>query len=40
MIDAIYFDGQSAQRNPVTLIIHKRVIALRGEGIRRNARLS
>lgn len=40
MIDAIYFDGQSTRRNPVTLIIHKRVIALRGEGIRRNARLS
>ncbi len=40
MIDAIYFDGQSTRRNPVTLIIHKRVIALRGENIRRNARLS
>jgi Zn-dependent protease with chaperone function len=40
MIDAIYFDGQSSRRNPVTLIIHKRVISMRGEGIRRNARLS
>jgi Zn-dependent protease with chaperone function len=40
MIDAIYFDGLSTRRNPVTLIIHKRVIVMRGEGIRRNARLS
>lgn len=40
MIDAIYFDGQSTRRNPVTLIIHKRIISMRGEGIRRNVRLS
>jgi Zn-dependent protease with chaperone function len=40
MIDAIYFDGLSTRRNPVTLIIHKRVIVMRGEGVRRNARLS
>jgi Zn-dependent protease with chaperone function len=40
MIDAIYFDGLSTRRNPVTLIIHKRVIVMRGKGVRRNARLS
>jgi Zn-dependent protease with chaperone function len=40
MIDAIYFDGRSARRYPVTLIIHKRVVAMRGAGIRRNVRLS
>lgn len=40
MIDAIYFDGRSTRRQPVTLIIHKRVVALRGAGIRRSIRLS
>lgn len=40
MIDAIYFDGQSTKRHLVTMIIHKRIIALRGEGVRVSARLS
>jgi Zn-dependent protease with chaperone function len=40
MIDAIYFDGKSARRHPVTLIIHLRVAAMRGAGLNRRARLS
>ena len=40
MIDAIYFDGKSSRRHPVTLVIHKRVVAMRGEALRRNERLS
>jgi Zn-dependent protease with chaperone function len=41
MIDAIYFDGRSAQRRPVTVLIHKRVLAMRGlGGLHRTARLS
>jgi Zn-dependent protease with chaperone function len=40
MIDAIYFDGKSSRRHRVTVLIHKRVLALRGEGLRRNERLS
>jgi len=40
MIDAIYFDGQSSRRRPVTLMIYKRVVAIDGNGIRRSIRLS
>lgn len=40
MIDAIYFDGQSSRRQPVTLVMHKRVVAMRGEGIKLSYRLS
>ncbi len=40
MIDAIYFDGKNSRRHPVTVVIHKRVVAMRGEGLRRNERLS
>ncbi len=40
MIDAIYFDGRSSRRHPVTVIIHQRVLVLRGEGLRRNIRVS
>lgn len=40
MIDAIYFDGQSTKRHPVTLLIHKRVVAIRGAGIHLTMRLS
>lgn len=40
MIDAIYFDGASTRRHPVTLVIQQRVLAMRGAGLRRNARLS
>lgn len=40
MIDAIYFDGQSSRRQPVTLVMHKRVVAMRGEGVKLSHRLS
>jgi Zn-dependent protease with chaperone function len=40
MIDAIYFDGQSTKRHPVSLVIHKRVVAIRGAGIHHSMRLS
>jgi len=40
MIDAIYFDGCSTRRQPVTLVIHKRVVSVRGGGIHRSMRLS
>jgi Zn-dependent protease with chaperone function len=40
MIDAIYFDGQSTRRQPVTMLIHKRVVSMRGDGVRFSARLS
>ncbi|MGZ5780376.1 MAG: M48 family metallopeptidase, partial [Burkholderiaceae bacterium] len=40
MIDAIYFDGQSTKRHPVTLVIHKRVVAIRGADIHLSMRLS
>ncbi|RJG05300.1 hypothetical protein D3870_04060 [Noviherbaspirillum cavernae] len=40
MISATYFDGQTTRRHPVTLMMHKGVIAVTGEGIRRSVRLS
>jgi Zn-dependent protease with chaperone function len=40
MIDAIYYDGKSTRRVPVTVIIHKRVVAMRGAGVHRTIRLS
>ncbi|GAB3538944.1 M48 family metallopeptidase [Noviherbaspirillum agri] len=40
MISAIYFDGQTARRHEVTVLIHKRIVAISGEGIRRSIRLS
>jgi Zn-dependent protease with chaperone function len=40
VIDAIYFDGKSTRRHAVTVIIHKRIIAIRGEGVRRSERVS
>lgn len=40
MIDAIYFDGQSTRRQPVSVVMHKRVVAMRGDGIRQSHRLS
>jgi Zn-dependent protease with chaperone function len=40
MIEATYFDGQTTRRQPVTVIIHQRIIAMRGAGVRRNVRLS
>lgn len=40
MIDAIYFDGQTTRRHPVTLVLHKRIAVMRGVGIHQSARLS
>jgi Zn-dependent protease with chaperone function len=40
MIDATFFDGNSARRHAVTLVIHKGVAAMRGEGVSRSLRLS
>lgn len=40
MIDAHYFDGQSSRRQPVTLVLHKRVVVMRGVGVHKSARLS
>lgn len=40
MIDAIYYDGNNSRRHPVTLIITKRVVSMRGTGVHRNVRLS
>ncbi|WP_019141708.1 M48 family metallopeptidase [Noviherbaspirillum massiliense] len=40
MIDAIYFDGISARRHPVTLMLHKGVAAFHGEEVRRSIKLS
>jgi Zn-dependent protease with chaperone function len=40
MIDATYFDGQTTRRQPVMLMIHKRVVVISGDGVRRSVRLS
>jgi len=40
MIDAIYYDGINSRRHQVTLVIQKRVVAMRGAGVRRNERMS
>ncbi|HJV82342.1 M48 family metallopeptidase [Noviherbaspirillum sp.] len=40
MITATYFDGQSARSQAVTLLIHKRIVAIDGDGVRRSYRLS
>lgn len=41
MTDAMYYDGESARRQPVTLVIHQRVLAMRGaDGLHRSIRLS
>jgi Zn-dependent protease with chaperone function len=40
MIDASYFDGQSTRRHAVTVVIHKRVVSIRGAGIHRTIRMS
>lgn len=40
MIDAIYFDGQTTRRHAVTVVIQKRVVSMRGEGIHRTVRMS
>jgi Zn-dependent protease with chaperone function len=40
MIDAHYYDGNSSRRHPVTVVIHKRVLSMRGEGMQRSERVS
>jgi Zn-dependent protease with chaperone function len=40
MIDANYFDGRTTRRHAVTVVIQKRVVSMRGEGIHRTARMS
>lgn len=40
MINATYFDGQSSRRQPVELLIHKRIVAIIGPDVRRSVRLS
>lgn len=40
MIAASYFDGHTTQRHPVKLLIHKGIVAMHGEGIRRSIKLS
>ncbi len=40
MISATYFDGQSTRPQPVTLLIHKGIVALSGDGVRRSIQLS
>lgn len=39
MISADYFDGQSARRIPVTVLLHRGIVAVSGEGVRRSVRL-
>lgn len=39
MISADYFDGQSSRRVPVTLLIHRGILAVDGEEVRRSVRL-
>jgi Zn-dependent protease with chaperone function len=40
MIDATFFDGNTARRHAVTLVIHKGVAAMRGDGVSRSLRLA
>lgn len=40
MIIATYFDGQTTQRRPVALTVHKGVVAMNGDGIRRSIKIS
>ncbi len=40
MLDAIYYDAKSTRRLPVTVVVHKRVVAMRGTGIHRTIHLS
>lgn len=40
MIAANYFDGQTTQRQPVTLLIHKGILVVSGDSVRRSVRLS
>lgn len=40
MIDAYYYDGSTTRRQPVQVLLHKGILAINGEGIRRSVRLS
>ncbi|WP_334190804.1 M48 family metallopeptidase [Noviherbaspirillum sp.] len=40
MIAATYFDGQTTRRHPVTLMMHRGVVAISGDGVRRSMKLS
>jgi Zn-dependent protease with chaperone function len=40
MIDAIYYDGNTSRRNVVSVVIHKRVLSMRGTGLQRSERVS
>lgn len=39
MISADYFDGQSSKRVPVTVLMHRGIVAISGEDVRRSVRL-
>ncbi len=40
MISATYYDGVTTRRHEVTFMIHKRVLMMRGEGLKKVARIS
>lgn len=40
MIEGTYFDGQTTLRQPVVLVLHKRIVAMRGDNIKQQHRLS
>ncbi|CAN5139085.1 M48 family metallopeptidase [soil metagenome] len=40
MIDAHFYDGQTSQRHPVTVVFENRAVTMRGTGLRRVERLS
>ena len=40
MTDALYFDGCSTRCHPVTVLLHKGVMVVEGDGVRRTAKLA
>jgi len=40
MIDAYFYDGGTTRRQPVQLLLHKGILAVSGDGVRRSVRLS
>lgn len=40
MIAATYFDGHTTRRRPVTLLLHKGIVAMSGDGIRHSFKIS
>ncbi|MFC7517161.1 M48 family metallopeptidase [Herbaspirillum sp. GCM10030257] len=40
MIDAYFYDGNTTRRHTVQLLLHKGILAVSGEGVRRSVRLS